>query len=187
MDEITVRDGIPVTTVPRTLLDLAAVADLWTVERAMNEAEAGGHSDALSLPALLARHPRRRGAATIRTILDAYGIGLTRTRSELEARFVRFLDLYGLPRPAFNQAIALSGRHVEGDCVWRAQRLVVELDGRTFHDTAATFEHDRARDRVLAAAGWRVIRVTWRQLHDEPAALAADLRRILTSSISTIT
>jgi very-short-patch-repair endonuclease len=56
---------------------------------------------------------------------------------------------------------------------------VVELDGRTVHDTAAAFERDRARDRRLHAAGWRVVRITWRQLREEPEALAADLRAVL--------
>jgi very-short-patch-repair endonuclease len=59
--------------------------------------------------------------------------------------------------------------------VWRRERLVVELDGRAFHDTAAAFERDRVRDRSLIAQGWRVIRVTWRQLVRSPERLARDL------------
>lgn len=55
----------------------------------------------------------------------------------------------------------------------------MELDGRAFHDTASAFERDRARDRTLQAAGWRVVRITWRSLRHEPAAVAADLRRLL--------
>jgi very-short-patch-repair endonuclease len=78
-------------------------------------------------------------------------------------------------RPATN--ILVLG--FECDCVWREQRVAVELDSRTVHDTSAAFERDRARDRALQAAGWRVVRVTWRQLHGEPDGLAADLRRIL--------
>ena len=70
-------------------------------------------------------------------------------------------------------------RWFEVDCLWRAERLIVELDGRTFHYTAAAFERDRERDRLLLAAGWRVIRITWRQLIREPARLVRDLRAVL--------
>jgi very-short-patch-repair endonuclease len=68
---------------------------------------------------------------------------------------------------------------MECDCVWRPQRLIVELDGRATHDTAAAFERDRARDRLLQAAGWRVVRITWRQLHHDEDRIFADLRELL--------
>jgi very-short-patch-repair endonuclease len=61
---------------------------------------------------------------------------------------------------------------MECDCVWPSHRLVVELDSRRFHGTRAAFERDRARDRVLQAAGWRVVRITWRQLHDDADRVA---------------
>jgi hypothetical protein len=96
-EELTVLDAIPVTTVPRTLLDLAAVVDRRGVERAMNEAEVCRHADRLSLPALLERHPRRREAAKIRAVLAANRVGATVTRSELEERFLRFLSRNRLP------------------------------------------------------------------------------------------
>jgi very-short-patch-repair endonuclease len=67
----------------------------------------------------------------------------------------------------------------EVDCLWRRQQVVVELDGRDVHDTRHAFEADRARDRALQAAGYRVVRITWRQLRDEPAAVATDLRALL--------
>ena len=95
-DETTFVAAIPVTTVPRTLLDLATVLDHRGVERAMNEAEVQGYTDPLSLPALLARYRRRRGTAAIRDILTTAGIGTTLTRSELEERFLRFVARAGL-------------------------------------------------------------------------------------------
>jgi len=73
----------------------------------------------------------------------------------------------------------VGGRWVEADCVWRAQRLIVELDGHAFHATTAAYERDRARDRSLHVGGWRVVRITWRQLHDDADALATDLRSLL--------
>jgi very-short-patch-repair endonuclease len=175
-DEVTSLTAIPVTTVPRTLLDLAGVLDHRGVERAINEAEVQGYTDPLSLPALIARYPRRRGTTTIRAILVAGGIGTTRTKSDLEECFLSFVRTRGLPQPELNAPIHLGDRFVEVDCLWRRQRLIVELDGRDTHDTAAAFEADRARDRALTAEGWRIVRVTWRHLHEDADQLAHDLR-----------
>jgi very-short-patch-repair endonuclease len=75
--------------------------------------------------------------------------------------------------------LELAGGWVEADCVWRTQRLVVELDGYASHGTSSAFERDRARDRMLQAAGWRVLRITWRHLHDEPETVASQLRTLL--------
>jgi very-short-patch-repair endonuclease len=171
-DERTVHHAIPTTTVPRTLLDLAAVLAPHRLERAANEADVLRLTDPLSLAALVARHPNKRGVRSARA--QAAG-GANHTRSELEAAFLAFLDAHGLPRPATNVAIA--GHEV--DCVWRTRHLIAELDGRAYHDTALRFESDRARDRALAVAGWRTVRITWRQVHRERAALASDLRRLL--------
>src|SRR5262249_39203808 len=101
------------------------------------------------------------------------------TRNEFERRFVAFLDVRRLPRPAMNATLALRGRFFEIDALWRQQRLAVELDSREVHDTDDGFESDRERDRILLAEGWRTTRVTWRQLRDSPAEIAADLRLLL--------
>ena len=178
-DEITSLAAIPVTTVPRTLLDLATVLDRRGLERAINEAEVQRHTDPLSLPALLARYPRRRGTAAIRAILAEDRIGASVTRSELEERFLRFVTRRRLPRPELNASIAVRGGFVEADCVWRSSRVIVELDGRAVHGTARAFERDRARDRALSAAGWRVVRITWRQISEEAQDLAEDLGALL--------
>ena len=178
-DEITTRRGIPVTTVPRTLLDLAAALPRHQVEHAINEAQVQRLGDPIPLAALLARYPRRRGVAVARAILDDARIGSTITRSELEERFSTFLLHHGLPWPEINANIGFGDGSVECDFVWRAQSLIAELDGHAFHATAADYERDRARDRALSVAGWRVVRITWRQLQDDSARLAADLRRLL--------
>ncbi|MFN8159769.1 MAG: DUF559 domain-containing protein [Solirubrobacterales bacterium] len=178
-DEVTVCAAIPVTSPARTLFDLAAVVSPVRVERAVNEAEVLRLADALSLDELVMRYRGRRGVAVIRSILAEGRIGLEATRSELEARFLGFAERFDLPRPATNAQVSAGGRRFECDCVWREHGLVVELDGRQFHDTPMAYERDRLRDRWLSGAGWTVVRVTWRQLHDEPAALAADLRRLL--------
>ena len=179
VDEVTTERGIPVTTPPRTLLDLAAVLDAGQVERAINEAEFHRLTDPTSLCVLLKRRPRRRGARAIRKILAAKSLGATITRSELERRFLRFLDEAVLPRPRVNASLQVADHAIEADCLWLDQHLIAELDGHASHATTAGFERDRARDRALQADGWRVIRITWRQLHEEPAAVARDLERLL--------
>lgn len=185
-DEVTTRDGIHVTTPSRTLLDLAAVVPVHHLERAMNEAERRHLADPLSLDALLHRHPTRAGRAALRRALGrAHPGGLTLTRSDLEARFLAFLDARAIPRPATNVPLTVGGVTIEADCLWRGERLVVELDGYATHATRAAFEGDRARDRRLQAAGWRVVRITWRQLHDEPREVAAQLRALLVTAHAT--
>ena len=174
-DEVTVVDGIPTTTVSRTIFDLAAVASPQETRRAINEAEFLRLTDPLSLDDLVHRHRGQRGAGVIRAIVAESKMGETVTRSVLEDRFLAFLDANGLPRPAMN--VSVEGFEV--DCLWPDQRLVVELDGHASHSTRITFEGDRARDRALAVAGYTVIRVTWRQLHREPDVLFGDLRRLL--------
>jgi hypothetical protein len=171
-DETTKLEGIRVTTVPRTLLDLASVVSPTHLERALNEAEVLRLTDPLSLADLVERHPHRHGIRVVRSVL---GEARVVTRSELEVRFRRFLRTSGVPAPALN--VRLEG--IECDCVWHAQRLVVELDGRAAHDTAAAFERDRARDRMLYVAGWSVVRITWRQLRNEPERITADLKKLL--------
>jgi hypothetical protein len=177
-DERDVVDGLPVTSPFRTIFDLAAIQGRRQVERAMNEAEVRQLTDRVSLPDLLERHPRCRGAATLHELLAEKAPGGI-TRNEFEEGFVAFLDARGLPRPAFNAPLFLRGRHFVIDCLWRERRLAVELDGRESHGTAAAFESDRERDRILQAEGWRTARITWRQLRGDPEALAADLRRLL--------
>jgi very-short-patch-repair endonuclease len=178
-DERTVVDGIPVTTVPRTILDLAAVASRRQVERVLNESEVRGLTDPMSIPDLLARYPRRRGTVVLRELLDEGAEVGGVTGNDFEEAFVSLLDAHGLPRPRFNADISVSGRFVSVDCLWQRARLIVELDGRAVHGTRRAFESDRERDRLLTVSGWRIIRVTWRQLRDDGARVAVDLRTAL--------
>ena len=174
-DEVTTKDGIPVTTVPRTLFDLAAVLDQRQVERALNEAEVLRLWDELSLDDLLRRYPRRPGTRIVRAVLQARRAGSTFTRSDLEEMFLRFADEHGLPRPETN--VLVEGFEV--DCVWRRQRLIIEVDGWETHRTRTAFEHDREKSRVLQAAGWRCVPVTFLQLRDASREVAGDVRRLL--------
>jgi hypothetical protein len=178
-DEVVVEDGIPVTSISRTLFDLATVLQEHQLERAANEAEMLRLTDRLSLPVLLARYPRRRGRRAIAAILAKRRDGARRTKSELESGFLAFVDSIPLPRPETNVPITAGDRRFECDCVWRERLLVVELDGRGIHGTAMAFEDDRAKDRALNVAGWRTVRVTWNQLQHDRQALRADLITLL--------
>jgi very-short-patch-repair endonuclease len=174
-DERTTHRGIPTTTVPRTLLDLSAVVGRPHLRGALREAEQLRLTDPLSLHDLAERYPRRAGLKAIKALLSEASIGAKIIRSELEERFQDFLIRAGLPLPQTN--VAIEGYEV--DCVWSEQRLIVELDGHATHSPTHAFEADRARDRRLGAAGWHVIRITWRQLVQEPELVEADLRRLL--------
>ena len=181
-DEVTERSGIPVTTVARTLLDLAAVVSRARLEQAISIAEARRLGDSPSLGDLIRRYPRRRGVAQLRAVLresrEAGGI----TRSELETAFLEFLDRRRLPTPEVNATVSLGTRQFEVDCLWRSVGLVVELDSRAHHGDWEAAERDRSRDLSLAAAGYRTARVTWRRLHSDADGLDVELRAILASA-----
>ncbi|MGN6215645.1 MAG: type IV toxin-antitoxin system AbiEi family antitoxin domain-containing protein [Solirubrobacterales bacterium] len=173
-DEWLVEDGIPVTEPFRTIFDLAAVAGRRELERAWHEALAQELKARVSLPILLERYPGRRGAQNLRALLESRAPE-TVTRNDFEEAFLALVDAYGLPRPRMNADLALRGRFFEIDCLWERERVVLELDSRGVHGTPKKFESDRQRDRILLAEGWRTMRVTWRQLQQEPAAIVADL------------
>lgn len=177
--ETTVRKRIPVTSLARTLLDLAALFSVEGLEAATREAEYLHRFQPRSLVTLLEQHSGQRGTRTLRECLRSLESGPRgRTRSRLEVRFAALLARTDLPRPELNAPLDLGGRLVEADCLWRHQRTIVELDGGRAHRTRSAFEADRERDRRLQAAGWKVIRVTWRQL-DEPETVLRDLRQVL--------
>jgi very-short-patch-repair endonuclease len=176
-DEVGEARGIPVTSVPRTLLDIAAMVEARELERCWNEMEVRELRDPLSVPDVIARHQGRRGVAALRA-QAASNVPADRTRNDLEEGFLRLVAAHGLPRPRMNAHVALRGRFFEIDALWEAQRLAVELDGGA-HRTRRAFRKDRERDRILLAEGFRTGRITWDQLRDEPEQIAADLRSTL--------
>jgi very-short-patch-repair endonuclease len=178
-DEVSRVNGIPVTSVSRTLLDLASVLTKRQLEKALNEAEVLGLTDRLSVPDLLERYPGRRGSSVLRALLRDRAVVRGITRSELERRFHAVLDGTDLPRPRRNAHVSVRGRFFEVDCLWAEQRLIVELDGWESHGTDLAFEKDRERDRLLLVEGWRITRVTWRHLRDDAPGVIADLRELL--------
>ena len=162
-EEVTVRGGIPVTTLARTLLDLADALDPQALRRAVTEAEYQRRFDLPSINAVVENNPGRRGAKLMKAVEGKRH----RTRSPLEDRFLRFLDRYGVEEPD-------SGVWIEGymvDFVWTRVGLVVELDGVDAHDTRAAFNADRLRDRRLWRAGLRTMRLTSEALDAEEEVL----------------
>ena len=178
-DERQVVDGIPVTSPFRTVFDLAAVLKLRELERVWHEAEVRDLRGRVSLPLLLERYPGRRGSRNLRMLLEEpEPVGFT--RNDFEEAFRSLVAAHGIhPRPRMNAPLALRGRFFEIDALWEEEKVAVELDSRSVHGTKARFESDRQRDRILVAEGWRTMRVTWRQLQEEPEEVVADLRRAL--------
>jgi hypothetical protein len=178
-DDRTEHGGIPVTTVARTLFDLAEVVDFLQLRRAWEEAD---RLHLLRLPVVervCEQGYGRRALRPIRRLLaDARAPGTT--RSLLEDRFAEFYreHLADLPAPLTNVSIL----DHEVDAYWPAHRLVVEMDGWEFHSHRAAFERDRARDAAMQAAGYRVIRLTHRQLETEAPRITTQLHKLLAAA-----
>ena len=180
VDEVTLEEGIPVTTVPRTIFDLAATEPAEVVASCIREMEFRELRDRLSLWDLVERYPRRRGVARVRLSLERLKDEPEgRKKSPLEERFAPFLRRRRLPLPRFNDSIFVGAKRYEVDCHWPGTDEIVELDGWEGHKTRTAFREDRARDRRLRVAGYSVTRLTWNQLDDEPETVAADLRALL--------
>jgi very-short-patch-repair endonuclease len=181
-DEVTVKDGIPVTTVPRTIFDLAATEDVDAIASMLRESEHRNLWDRLSLPDLVERYPGRRGVKKVRLALQRITEEPSgHKRSKLEERFAPFLRRHRLPMPRFNDWINLGSKRYQVDCHWPGTGQLVELDGWEGHRTRTrtAFRDDRERDRRLRVAGYTVTRLTWNQLRDEPEGIASDLRILL--------
>jgi very-short-patch-repair endonuclease len=179
-DERTTVDGIPTTTAARTLLDIAATEGRRAFERALRQAEYLQLTDATPLLTLIARYPNARGTRIARAVLEARRPS-GHTESELEDRFVEFLTERGLQLPRLNANLQVEGRRFRVDCLWEAERVVVELDGRRAHEGFERNEADAERDLMLASNGYLVVRVTWRHLHHDPDGLERNLRALLAS------
>jgi predicted transcriptional regulator of viral defense system len=175
--DVTTVDGIPCTSVARTLLDLAEVVDERGVEKAIDQAEVLRVFDLREVEEVLERAGGRRGASVVRRLVADYR-GPTLTDEELEEGFLALCRQASLPSPAVNEWITLDdGIAYKADFLWRAERLIVETDGWGSHRTRRAFESDRRRDRCLRLAGWDVIRFTWRDVEWEPDEVLTFLAR----------
>ena len=171
--DVTKMRGIPVTSVARTIADLAATEPERDVEAAFQEALYRKIVASPAVAAIIKREPRRKGAPVIRALIEDPRM----TRSEKERKLLRLIDAAQLPRPVTN--VRLHGCLV--DVYWPEQGLVVEFDGHRAHGHRLAFESNRKRDQVLLAHGVRVMRVTDRHLGREPVAVAARIAMALRS------
>lgn len=157
--------GFPVTSPARTLIDCAGRGP---VDRMLNEARALQLVTDADLRAAMDRCPGRKGTRPLRALLQAeQDPGFTRSDAEGKLRWI--VNEAGLERPLFNAKVA----GFEVDAFWQRQKVIVEVDGYRTHGHRQAFERDRAKDAKLIAAGYVVIRVTWRQLTQQPMAVAA--------------
>jgi very-short-patch-repair endonuclease len=168
-------EGIPCTSVPRTLLDLAATAPLHLLARACNQAERIGTLDMHAIEELLGRRAGQPGVSRLWAALREGQVGEGIPETELERRFLALCRRARVPRPSVNEWMAIAGEEMQCDFVWHRERVVVEVDGWESHRTRRAFEEDRRRDRILRLAGWQVARFTW---HDVTAT-PADVRRVV--------
>jgi very-short-patch-repair endonuclease len=174
--------GIPCTSLVRTLLDFAGVSPVWELRKAISEAEVLRILDHAALRKLIRRCRGRRGVARLRMVLDEIHPETKRTRSEMERRFLLMCERARLPSPEVNVLLDVGVDRLMPDFLWRDARLIVEADGRRYHDTDSAFQRDRRREQRFQLAGWRVARCTWEQIVREPQALAATIRGLLTLS-----
>jgi very-short-patch-repair endonuclease len=172
-EDATVHLNLPITSPARTLLDLAAILSPSDLARAIEQADRRGLTSPNKLTHYLTRRRSHRGAAALRAAVTSTTPQLT--RSEAERTFLALMARAGLPTPAANTRVA----GYEVDFLWPGRRLIVEIDGYAFHSSRAAFERDRIRDAELLARGYRVIRITWRRLVEEPEAVAATIATAL--------
>ena len=168
--------GVPVTTVPRTLVELAAVLDPSDLARAFHEAAVRHRVKPGAVERILARRHNWPGA---RELLRVLGGDEPVSLSRLESSFIAAVRRARLPLPEANRLT--DGRYV--DCRWPAYRLTVELDSYRYHDTRDAWEQDHEREREARARGDEFRRYTWRDVVERPERMLADLRALLTRQL----
>jgi predicted transcriptional regulator of viral defense system len=172
-------DGIACTSVPATLVGVAATAPRHVLDSACNRAEMEGVLDMRAVEELLERRRTHPGATRLRAALEVDGLGLDRTKSKLERRFLRLAQRTGLPAPSINAWMPIPGEEMQCDFVWHRERVVVEVDAWETHGTRRAFRNDRRRDRLLRAHGWDPVRVTGYDVESDPDGVIAEVQTLL--------
>jgi very-short-patch-repair endonuclease len=172
--DVRVREGLPVTSPARTLLDVAPLVSARDIERAIDQMVIRRIGTVRGVEELLGRAGHHPGRAVLACVVDVYTT-TTFTRSVAEERFLSLIRDSGLPQPLVNVR-----RHgYEIDFFWPEERVAVEVDGFAYHRTRGRFEGDRSRDAALRKAGITVIRITWRQLERDATAVLVDVAQAL--------
>ena len=174
-NDMSAVDSIPVTSLAWTVVDFAGIAQRQQVRSVLEALERRGVYIGRELDELLQRTPNRRGVKTLRLAIADLTGPAPWLQSELEEFFRELIRDSDLPDYEANAMV--EGMVV--DALWRKKRLIVELDGFGFHKARRSFEDDRRRDAKLQVAGYRVLRITQWRLIDEPHAVLADIRALL--------
>jgi predicted transcriptional regulator of viral defense system len=179
--DVTVAEGIPCTTVARTLLDLAEVVERRRHERAFDQAEVQQVLDMVAILDQLERNATRPAARKTKALLAEHYPGSTVTESPLEEAFLALCRRAGLPQPQTQQWLNLpdGGDPIRADFLWRRERVVVETDGDKYHRTAQRRSSDRRKDQRLTVHGFRPVRTDSQQVFRRPAELEATLKSLI--------
>lgn len=174
---VTVRRDVPVTTIARTIFDLAGVEPEEKVGKALDYAVSRRMCTLRQVNQVFfaLAGQGRRGTVAMRTLLEARGEGYVPPATELERLGRKVFSEGGLPTPDFEVHLGDEDLIGRVDCYWREAKLVVELDGGRYHDGLSARESDRKRDNRLMAQGWRVLRFTWDDLTLRPVETVATI------------
>jgi very-short-patch-repair endonuclease len=183
-EQIMSKAGIPCTTPSRTIIDVAGLAG---VKLLANTVEQAAVLEVLNVPEIdgILLKSRRRGTKKLNYVLEPWRrySPRVRVRSRMEAKMLPLLTHYSLPIPQCNEKLKVGRETFEVDFLWREQRVVVETDGGRYHDNPVARARDGHRNQVLARAGYRVPRIGWEELRDEPDRAIGEIRRFLVSSV----
>lgn len=183
-EQITLKSGIPCTTPSRTIVDLAGLVGPKLLANTVEQAAVLRVLNVQEIDEILLEH-RRRGAKKLNRVLEPWRrySPHVRVRSRMEAKMLPLLTHHNLPIPECNAKLRIGRETFEVDFLWRAPRVVVETDGGRYHDNPVAQARDGHRNRALAQAGYRVPRIGWEELRDEPDRAIAEIRRFLTSPV----
>lgn len=181
-EEVESRQGVTCTTPARTLVDLAGMVGLATLRKTVGRAAIRKKLDLDAVDLAIRNAKGRRGLRMLELALVPYRSEDGKApdvRSDFETLVLPQLLDMGLPRPGCNVLLHVEGERLLVDFLWEKESVVVETDGRETHETPTAFQNDRRRDQLLAASGYRVLRVTWNQVHGERAAVLRRIARAL--------
>jgi very-short-patch-repair endonuclease len=178
------KSGIPCTTPSRTVVDVAGLVGPKLLAGMVEQAAVLRVLNVSGIDEILSES-RRRGTKKLNGVLEPWRrySPRVRLRSRMEAKMLPLLTHHSLPIPECNEKLKIGRETFEVDFLWREQRVVVETDGGRYHDNPVAQARDGHRNRALARAGYRVPRIGWEELRDEPNRTIAEICRFLTSPV----
>lgn len=181
-EEVEIRHGIAVTTLARTLVDLAGIIRLPDLRKVVGRAAIRRKLDLQAVDIAIYNAKGRRGLKKLELALVPYRTKdgkVPDVRSDFETLVLPQLLDMGLRRPSTNVPIHIDGERFLADFLWERELVIVETDGRETHETPTAFQDDRRRDQFLVAAGYRVLRVTWNQIQDDTEGVLNRISRAM--------